>query len=83
MNERVVNRLREIVGPESLLTSPEELLCHSSDATRKSALPEAVVRPESVEQVAAIARLCNEESVPLTPRGAGTGLTGGDRKSVV
>jgi len=77
MNERVVNRLREIVGPESLLTSPEELLCHSSDATRKSALPEAVVRPESVEQVAAIARLCNEESVPLTPRGAGTSLSGG------
>jgi glycolate oxidase len=77
MEERIVKKLREIAGPESVLTAKEELLCHSYDATRRSVLPEAVVRPERVEQVAAIARLCTEEGVPLTPRGAGTGLSGG------
>ncbi|MCX5800779.1 MAG: FAD-binding protein [Candidatus Eisenbacteria bacterium] len=77
MEERVTNRLREIVGPECVLTSAEELRCHSCDATGKSALPEVVVRPERVEQVSAIARFCTEEGIPLTPRGAGTGLSGG------
>jgi glycolate oxidase len=77
MEERIVGKLRDIAGPENVLTAKEELLCHSYDATRRSVLPEVVVRPERVEQVAAIARLCTEESVPLTPRGAGTGLSGG------
>jgi glycolate oxidase len=77
MEERVIRKLREIAGPECVLTAREELLCHSCDATRRNALPDVVVCPDTVEQVAAIARLCTEEGVPLTPRGAGTGLSGG------
>ncbi|MBN1504863.1 MAG: FAD-binding protein [Candidatus Eisenbacteria bacterium] len=77
MEERVIKRLAEIVGPASVLESEEERLCHSYDATRRSALPDVVVRPQSTEQVAAVARLCTEEKIPLTPRGAGTGLSGG------
>jgi glycolate oxidase len=77
MEERIVSKLREIAGSENVLTAKEELLCYSYDATRRSVLPEVVVRPERVEQVAAVARLCTEEGVSLTPRGAGTGLSGG------
>ncbi|KPJ60937.1 MAG: glycolate oxidase subunit GlcD [Latescibacteria bacterium DG_63] len=77
MKDSTLKKLREIVGSQSVLTAKEELLCHSYDATRRSALPEVVVRPENVEQVAAVARLCTEERIPLTPRGAGTGLSGG------
>ena len=77
MDDRIIRRLTEIVGPASVLTSDEERLCHSYDATRRSAMPDVVVRPGSTAEVAAVARLCTEEKIPLTPRGAGTGLSGG------
>jgi glycolate oxidase len=77
MEERVVKRLVEIVGPQAVLSSEEERLRHSCDATRRSVLPDLVVRPRNVDEVAAIARLCTEERISLTPRGAGTGLSGG------
>ena len=41
------------------------------------AMPEVVVEAVSTEEVAAVMKLCNEHHVPVTPRGAGTGLTGG------
>ncbi len=40
-------------------------------------LPEIVAKPESVEEVSAIAAFCNKNRIPLTCRGAGTGLSGG------
>ncbi|MBM3334399.1 FAD-binding protein [Candidatus Sumerlaeota bacterium] len=70
-------KLREIVGPAHYFDSPEDLICHSYDATLYQALPEAVVYPGSVEEVAAIMRLANDERFAVTPRGAGTGLSGG------
>jgi glycolate oxidase len=77
MRESILQKLADIVGARSVLTAKEELLGHSRDATRRSVLPDVVVCPESTEQVAAVARLCAEEQTPLTPRGAGTGLSGG------
>ena len=38
--------------------------------------PEAVCEVESTEEVSAILKLCNENHIPVTPRGAGTSLTG-------
>ena len=40
-------------------------------------MPEAVCEVESTEEVAALMKLCNENKIPVTPRGAGTGLVGG------
>lgn len=40
-------------------------------------LPEVVLQPETVESVSAIMKYCNEHMIPVTPRGAGTGLSGG------
>jgi len=77
MEDRIIKRLVEIVGAASVLKSEEERLCHSYDATRRSAMPDVVVRPGSTAEVAAVARLCTEERIPLTPRGGGTGLSGG------
>lgn len=73
----LISKLREIVGQEYVLTSPEDLICYGYDAQHAQHLPEAVVRPSDAEQVAELVRLANEESIPLTPRGAGTGLSGG------
>ena len=41
------------------------------------AMPEVVAECLTTEEVAAVMKLCNENRVPVTPRGAGTGLTGG------
>jgi glycolate oxidase len=70
--------LATIVGPGNLDTGDEV----GDDDTHDEALggvpvrPRAVVRPDSTEQVAAIVRAAAAEGVPLTPRGAGTGLSG-------
>ncbi len=77
MDKSILKRLEEIVGSEALLCSKEERLCHSYDATRRSVLPDVVVRPATTEQVAGVAKLCTEQRIPITPRGAGTGLSGG------
>ena len=41
------------------------------------AMPEAVVEALTTEEIAAVMKLCNENHIPVTPRGAGTGLVGG------
>jgi glycolate oxidase len=75
--ERVAERLREIVKPEDVLTYPEDLYCYSRDASWFQAMPDIVVRPHSAEEVARIVKLANLEETPVTPRGAGTNLSGG------
>ncbi|MCR4391443.1 MAG: FAD-binding protein [Candidatus Acetothermia bacterium] len=75
----VVDRLRAIVGEAYVLTSPEDLERYSLDEieARYRRLPEVVVKPRTAEEVAAILLLANEQRIPVTPRGAGTGLSGG------
>ncbi|TAM59624.1 FAD-binding protein [bacterium] len=70
-------RLRAIVGDDGLLTDPQQLRLYMYDGSIERALPLAVVLPRTPEQVAALVRLCHAEGVFLTPRGAGTGLSGG------
>lgn len=40
-------------------------------------MPDLVVQPTSTEEVAAVMKICYENTIPVTPRGAGTGLAGG------
>jgi len=58
-------------------TSPEDLLCYGFDASGLEASPSAVVWPEHTEDVVRIMKYACENSVPVVPRGAGTGMTGG------
>jgi len=74
---RIVRELRELVGSGNVLTAHEDLYCYSRDASWFQAMPDVVVRPHTTEEVAAVVRLANEEKVPITPRGAGTNLSGG------
>jgi glycolate oxidase len=39
--------------------------------------PEVVIKPRTPEEISAILKICNEHLIPVTPRGAGTGLSGG------
>ena len=71
--------LSRLLGGGKVRTEPEDLLAYSSDATRYYAQgkPEAVVLAESVDDVCKVLSYANQHAVPVTPRGAGSGLSGG------
>jgi glycolate oxidase len=79
VTDRLVEELRLIVGTENVLTRPEERDAYSCDETPipKPHLADVVVKPETAAAVAKVLTLANEALVPVTPRGAGTGLSGG------
>ena len=77
LDPSVIRDLRKIVGPANLLTEPEELTVYSYDATRLTAVPDAVARPATAEEVSRILLLANRKKFPVSPRGAGTGMSGG------
>jgi len=73
-----ISTFQKIVGQEYVLFDEESLYKYSSDETEDLKFsPEIVVKPSSAEQVSEILKICNKELIPLTPRGAGTGLSGG------
>ncbi len=84
MTQKVIlKKLREIVGPENVLDSPESRTAYSYDAAAMTpCLPFAVIRPADAEAVSRIILLANEERFPVVPRGSGTGLSGGALPSV-
>lgn len=69
--------LTAIVGESFIMTSEESKKEYGSDKTEDYFfMPDVVVKPGKVEEVSAILKLCNEHKIPVTPRGAGTGLAG-------
>jgi len=71
-------RLRDIVGAEQVLTSPEDTIPYGFDGTAALKGPVGVVvHPGSTEEVAAVVKLANEFSNAIVTRGSGTGLSGG------
>jgi glycolate oxidase len=74
----VVDALRRIVGEDDVITDVDNLEPYSHDETvGLRAEPDVVVRVTSAEQIAEIFRLAQRERLPVTPRGAGYGLSGG------
>lgn len=69
--------LRRVVGKDHVLYRPDDLIVYELDGTIERRLPHAVVFPATTEEVAGVIRACNALGVPITPRGAGTGLSGG------
>ena len=76
----VLNRLQALLPAESVITDAAGLRPYETDGlTAIRELPWVVVLPETEAKVADIVRCCAEHSVPIIPRGAGTGLSGGAR----
>lgn len=73
----VVKRLKKIVGADAVLEREEDLMLYEYDGGFSRGTPRAVVFPRTTEQVSSIVRLAGESGVPIVPRGAGTGLSGG------
>ena len=73
----IIAALKDIVGAGNVSTGSADRLTHSYDATQQQFLPEVVVYAESTEQVRDIVRLASSHKIPVLPRGAGSGFTGG------
>lgn len=73
----VLEKLRAIVGPESVVVDAEKVEPYAADAVKEKFPPEAVVFPETTAHVVETLKLANEYLFPVTARGGGVGYTGG------
>lgn len=76
LDRNLIYSLQQSVGRENVLTDKEDLICYSYDPTPNNHLPEAVVIPGSIDEIAQVLKLANEAGVPVTPRGGGTNICG-------
>ncbi|MBL4577218.1 MAG: FAD-binding protein [Flavobacteriales bacterium] len=73
-----ISAFEAIVGVKNVLSNQEALANYASDETEDLVYtPEIVLKPQSAEEISKILSLCNTKLIPVTPRGAGTGLSGG------
>jgi glycolate oxidase len=73
-----IEAFKKIVGEQYVFSDEESLNNYSHDETEDlHYLPEIVIKPRTAEEISAILKICNKEKIPVTPRGAGTGLSGG------
>jgi len=78
VTDNLIVVLTEIVGNKNVLTGDERENYSRDEAPKsKPVLPEVVIKPEDTASVARILKLANERNIPVTPRGGGTGLSGG------
>jgi len=74
----LLSQFKSIVGEQYVRTDEETLTNYGHDETEDLLfLPDVVLRPRTAEEISAIMQLCHEHKIPVTPRGAGTGLSGG------
>lgn len=77
-NDKLIKEFEAIVGPEGVMHSESDLHSYSYDsAVLDSKVPSIVVKPSNTEQLGPVVKLCNDNGLPITVRGAGTNLSGG------
>jgi len=73
-----IESFKNIVGESAVFVDEEILSSYAHDETEDlHFLPDVVIKPSSAEEISAILKICNQFKIPVTPRGAGTGLSGG------
>jgi len=80
VTKEIIDELVEIVGRKNVISNKEKMESYSHDETpveQYGHMPEVVVTPKTTEEIAKIVKLANRELIPITPRGAGSGLSGG------
>ncbi|APG26273.1 MAG: FAD-linked oxidase C-terminal domain-containing protein [Syntrophotalea acetylenica] len=77
LDNRIITILRDIVGKQYVSTEQADRICYSYDATQQQFFPDVIVRPADAAQVSLILKMANAENLPVYPRGAGSGFTGG------
>ncbi|HEY8548902.1 MAG TPA: FAD-linked oxidase C-terminal domain-containing protein [Vicinamibacterales bacterium] len=77
MDAEFLSALRHVVGADHVLTDDDSRQRYGTDALKRGSPADVVVIPANTAEVSAVARLCHAARVPIVPRGAGTGYTGG------
>jgi len=77
LDGKTCKQLEKILGPKQLKLDWETRVCYGYDATNRLCVPDAVVFPENTSQISRILELANKRGIPVVPRGAGSGFTGG------
>jgi len=80
VTKKIIDELISIVGKKNVLVDIEKMESYSHDETPQEQyahMPEAVVTPSTAVEISEIVKLANRELIPITPRGAGSGLSGG------
>ena len=73
-----LDAFKKICGEKFVLVDEESLNNYAHDETEDlHYLPDVVIKPGNTEEISAILKICNQHKIPVTPRGAGTGLSGG------
>src|SRR5215217_9142104 len=73
-----IEQFKTIVGAEYVFVDEESLNNYAHDETENLHFPpDVVIKPRTAEEISSIMKICNAEKIPVTPRGAGTGLSGG------
>ncbi len=73
----ILKYFQDNFGREKWTTDREDLICYAYDAMNVSYLPDAVMFPENTDDVVRVMKIASENRIPVIPRGAGSGLTGG------
>ncbi|GAA4455349.1 FAD-binding oxidoreductase [Rurimicrobium arvi] len=78
IDENDLQQFRSLLGAEGMSVAAPDLAQCASDHTEDFVFyPEVVLRPQSTAEVSAVLAYCNQHNIPVTARGAGTGLSGG------
>ena len=78
LDSTILTKLREILGGENLFDSKEKRIAYASDASKMTGeLPDVIARPKTTQQISQILKIADSSGIPVYPRGAGSGLTGG------
>ena len=73
-----IELFKKICGEKYVITNEEELGDYSHDQTENlHFMPGVVLKVRTAEEISEILKICNKDKIPVTPRGAGTGLSGG------
>ncbi len=74
----ILSKIQEAAGADNVFIDAESLANYAHDETEDLRYyPEVVVKPQDTAAVSEILKVCNAHQVPVTPRGGGTGLSGG------
>jgi glycolate oxidase len=78
LTAEIINEFKKIVGENYVFYDEETLDRYAHDETENlHYLPDVVVKPRTAGEISALMKICNAKKIPVTPRGAGTGLSGG------
>ena len=76
MDQSIIDQIEKVVGKEGYSTEPAVLYTYGFDASIFHSTPDIVVQPRTTEQVSEVMKIAYANKIPVTPRGAGTGLCG-------